>query len=147
MKKIFIYYSSTGNGDLVSKYLEKEYDIRKVNTLEPLPKSYFFSILIGGYKAMRNYKDKLDNFDSDISSYDEVLIGSPIWNDRLCSVINSVLEKIDLTNKKVGFVLYSGSGKAGKASKLINEKYKTVPIILKEPKKNKDELKKLEVLL
>ena len=147
MKKLFIYYSSTGNGDEVSKYLEKEYDIRKVNSLEPLPKSYFLSILIGGYKAMRNYKDKLDNFDSDISSYDEIVIGSPIWNDRLCSPINSVLDKINITNKKIKFVLYSGSGKASKASKLINEKYKTVPIILKEPKKNKDELKKLEVLL
>ena len=31
MKKVFIYYSLTGNGDLVSKfYKEKGYDIKKI---------------------------------------------------------------------------------------------------------------------
>ena len=96
MKKLFIYYSLSGNGDEVANYLSKSFDIRKVNPKNPLPKLYIFSLLVGGYKAMRNYKDKLDNFDTDISSYDEKLIGSPIWNDRLSSPINSVLDMIDI---------------------------------------------------
>ena len=147
MKKLFIYYSLSGNGDEISNYLSPSYDVRKVKTAEPLPKSYFFSILVGGYKAMTNHKDKLEDFNNNISEYDEILIGSPIWNDRLCSVINGVLDKLDLTNKKINFILYSASGKASKAIKLINEKYKVVPYVLKEPKKNKEELDKLKELL
>ncbi len=144
MKKLFIYYSLSGNGDLVADYLKnKNIDIRKVNTTETLPKSMVLRILSGGFKAMINYKDKLSNFDNDISKYDEVIIGSPVWNSRLSSPINSVLDMIDLNNKKITFILYSGSGKALKAHELINKKYKAKIIDLKEPLRNHDELDKL----
>ena len=145
MKKIFIYYSLTGNGDEVASLMkEKGYDIRKVNTLESLPNTFFLRIIVGGYKAMIDYKDKLDNFDSDISSYDEVVIGSPIWNSRLSSPINSVLNYIDLKDKKITFILYSGSGKDNKATKLLLEKYKGSKVInIREPLKNSEYKKQI----
>ena len=31
MKKLLIYYSLTGNGDLVAEFLKESFDIRKVN--------------------------------------------------------------------------------------------------------------------
>ena len=53
-------------------------------------------------------------------------------------------KKIDLKYKKLTFILYSGSGVSKKATDLINKKYRDVKIInLKEPKTNKEELKKL----
>ncbi len=144
MKKIFIYYSLSGNGDLVAEYLsKKDIDIRKVNTSETLSKNMVLRIITGGFKAMINYKDKLVGFDNDIASYNEIIIGSPIWNSRLSSPINSVLDKINLSNKKITFILYSGSGKAIKAHELINKKFKAKIIDLKEPLRNKEELKKL----
>ena len=112
MKKIFIYYSLTGNGDLIAEYLKRKgYEIRKVETGEPLPRNNILRILTGGYKAMINYEDRLVNFNDDISKYAEILIGSPIWNFRLSSPINTVLKLLNLKNKKVKFVLYSGSNK------------------------------------
>ena len=84
------------------------------------------------------------DFDNDVKEYDEVIIGSPIWNGRFSSPINTVLSKIDLKDKKVSFILYSGSGEAKKATKLINKKYPNASItILKEPKKYNEELDKL----
>lgn len=145
MKKIFIYYSLTGNGDLVANILkEKGYDIRKVITKEELSKNNILRILTGGYKAMINYEDKLNNFDCNIDNYDEIIIGSPIWNGRLSSPINSVLKLINIKNKKVNFILYSGGGKDRQATKLINKKYPNSNILhLKEPLKNKEELHKI----
>lgn len=145
MQKIFIYYSLTGNGDMVADYLkDKGYDILKVETSEVLPKNFILRILTGGYKAMINYCDKLENFDIDFFKYDEVVIGSPIWNSRISSPINTVLKELDLNNKKLTFILYSGNGKENKATEFIKEKYKNSLVInLMEPKKNKEELKKL----
>lgn len=145
MKKIFIYYSLTGNGDEVANYLKsKDYDIRKVQTNEPLPNNYILRILSGGYKAMINYEDSLIDFDNNIQEYEEVIIGSPIWNDRLSSPINTTLKMLDLQNKKVSFILYSGSGKAKKATDIILQKYNNPKIInLKEPKQNNEELRKI----
>lgn len=145
MNKIFIYYSLTGNGDVVASVLkEKGYEIRKVNTLEPLPKNRFLSILVGGFKAGIEYKDKLVNFNSNIDDYDEIVIGSPIWNARLSSPINTVLNELNLDNKDISFILYSGSGVSPKATGKIKKIYPNAKIIdLHEPKKNVEELKKL----
>ena len=142
MKKIFIYYSLSGNGDVVATYLKtKNIDVRKVIIKDKMPKSYIGQILKGGFLAGINYKMELDNFDNNTDNYDEIIIGSPIWNGRLACPINTVLDNIDL-NKRISFVLYSGSGEAPKAEKMIRERYGNVNIIaLKDPKKNIDDMK------
>ena len=142
MKKIFIYYSLTGNGDVIASTLkDKGIDIRKIETLEPLPQNNILRILTGGYKAMKNYEDKLVSWDNNIEEYDEIFIGSPIWNARLSSPINTVLKNLKLDNKKITFILYSGSGKAKKTEYY---KYTGCNIVhLKEPKSNIEELQKI----
>lgn len=142
MKKIFIYYSLTGSGDIVSDYMKKKgYDIRKVISKSKYPKKMFPLMMIGGFKALNKIKDKLIDFNNDISEYDEVVIGSPIWFDRVSSPINRVLSELDLSNKKVSFIFYSGSGEGNKATERVKDLGDIV--ILKEPKKYKDELKKI----
>ena len=139
MKKIFIYYSLSGNGDAVADYLkDKKCDIRKVIMKDMMPKSYVLQIIKGGFLAGINYKAKLSNFDSNIDSYDEIIIGSPIWNGKLVPAINTVLKEIDLNKKKVSFILYSGSGEAHKAEKMIRDRFgNDINIfVLKEPKNN-----------
>jgi hypothetical protein len=147
MSKLFIYYSYYGSGDVVANYLqEKGYEIRKVESKLKLSKVFLFAMLGGGFKAVMNKKPKLINYDSDVSSYDEIVIGSPIWNDRLAPAINSVLKQTNLSNKKLTFVFYSGSGFGKHATNKVIMLYNALVINLKEPKKYKDELKKLEEL-
>lgn len=148
MKKIFIYYSLTGNGDVVADYLkEKGYDIRKVIPKNKLPKNFFLSMMVGGFKSSTNKKDKLIDFNTDISGYDEVIIGSPIWNDRLCSPINTVFNKLNFNNKKLSFILYSGGGTANTAIEKIKKLYNAKIVVLKSPKANKGELDKIKDVL
>ena len=142
MKKIFIYYSLTGSGDLVADTLKsKGYDIRKVVSKYKYPKSFFWLMIVGGFRAGTNKKDKLINFNTDISNYDEIVIGSPVWFDRVSPPVNTVLKELDLSGKKISFIFYSGSGEANKASEKVKDLGNI--IILKEPKKHKKELKNL----
>ena len=145
MKRIFIYYSLTGNGDKVANELmTKGIDIRKVITKSKPPKTMFGSIMKGGFLAGINYKSKLVDFNNDISSYDEVIIGTPIWNSRFSCPINTVLSKLDLSNKKLTFILYSASGKDNKAMIKINKLYPEAKIInLCEPNKHEEEMKEI----
>ncbi len=145
MAKLFIYYSLSGNGDVVKDKLEeKGYEIRKVTPKKKL-KNNFFGIFRGGFLAGLNKKFKLENYNNDVSNYDEIVIGSPIWNGRLSCPINEVLDITDLSNKKVSFILYSGSGEGKKAVEKINKLFSNARIIfMKEPKKHLDELNKLE---
>lgn len=145
MKKLFIYYSMTSNGDAVSDvFKDKGYDIRKVISKTKYSKKMFMLMMKGGYRATFNKCDELEDFNSDVSAYDKIVIASPIWNDRLTPAINSVLKQIDLKDKDVSFVLYSGGGSANKAKEKIKELYGVDAIVLKQPKSNKEELDKLK---
>ena len=122
MKKLFIYYSYTGNGELIANNLkEKGYDLRLVIRKKKLPKSFFFGILTGGFLAATKHKDKLVDFDENVEEYGEIVIGSPIWNARFSSPINTVLNELNLKDKKLSFILYSGSGTSPKATELIKK--------------------------
>lgn len=146
MNKLFIYYSFTGNGDLVATFLEeKGYELRRIIRKRKLPQSFFFSIMAGGFLASIKHKDKLLGLNTNIKDYDEIVIGSPIWNGRICSPINTVLSKINFAGKKLTFLFYSGSGEGKKALKRISKEYKYAKVVfLKEPKKHLEELNKLK---
>lgn len=94
---------------------------------------------------MINYKEKLINFNNNIENYDYIVIGSPIWNDRLSTPVTSALNELNINNKELTFILYSGSGTSKKATSYINNKYPNSKIInLKMPKKLKEELNKIK---
>ena len=142
MKRIFIYYSLTGNGDVLASYLKKSnIEVRKVLTKDKMPKNKFGMILTGGFLAGINHKSELIDFNDDINNYEEIIIGSPIWNGRLSCPINSVLDTLSLENKKITFIFYSGSGKAPKAKLKVKSYFPDAKVInIKEPKNNKNEI-------
>ena len=107
-------------------------------------KNNFLRILMGGFLAEINYKDVLVNFNSDIENYDEIFIGSPVWNGKLVPAINTVLNIINIKNKNINFIIYSGSGNITKLKSILKSKYSTAKIIsLVLPKENNKELDKL----
>lgn len=144
--KYFIYFSETGNGDVVADYLkEKDFQIIKIEMKKKLAKSFFFKMMQGGFLASIHAKSKINDLELNLNMDDEVVIGSPIWNARLASPINTILKKYEFV--RPSFVLYSGSGTAKAAIKYLNKNYpNSKVVILKEPKKNAEELNKLSLL-
>ena len=64
MKKLFIYYSLSGNGDIIADYLkDKNYEIRKIEAKKGLPNNMFLRILTGGFLAGINHKTPIKDFD------------------------------------------------------------------------------------
>ena len=148
MNTLFIYYSHTGNGDVVAEYLSaKGVEARKVEPMKPLPKSFFWSIMKGGFLATIGHKAKLLPYDKSLEGVDRVVIGSPVWNARFSCPINFLLADADFSGKEMVFVLYAGSGAAPKARLRIEKEYPEAKVIvLKEPKKYPEELEKLDEL-
>ena len=138
--KVFYYFTLSGNGDMVASVLaESGIECRKVELSKPFPKSKFLAIMKGGFAASIKRKESVQDYNKDVSAFDEVVIGSPIWNGRFSTPINTVLSDLDLTGKKVSFVLYSASGEAKKAVERIEAEYPgSKYVIVKEPKKNEN---------
>jgi len=145
-KTLFVYYSFSGNGDLIAEaFREKGAEVRKVTPKRNLPKSFFWSVMTGGFLATIGHKSPLKGFDSDLSGYDKIVIGSPIWNGRLSCPINTVLSDCDLAGKDIAFVLYAGGGEAPGAAERLRQAYPNATVtVLKDPKKYPEELEKLK---
>ncbi len=141
---LFIYYSLSGNGDVVAEAMkEKGYEIRKIETVKKMPESMFSRIMQGGFKASVGYKDKLKDYDKSLDGHDEVVVGAPIWAGKLASPLNTVLRDIDFSGKKLTFILYAGSGEGPKAERYVKKLYPEAKVImLKEPKVFTSELEK-----
>ena len=144
MKRLFVYYSNSGNGDYVASIMqEKGFNTLKIEMEKELPQSFFFKILTGGFMAMINNKAKVKNDLSIIKNYDEIYVGTPIWNGKVSSPINTVLEELKTT--KFNLICYSGSGKIKRLVRQVKDYNIENIISLIEPLKNKqDTIKILE---
>ena len=143
MKKLFIYYSQSGNGDSLCELMKaKGFDIIKVETVKPIKKMNFFRILRYGGEAMMKKKRPIKPIDLRLEEYDHVFIGSPIWNDRLATPILALLSEFEFDKEITKFILYSGGGSAKHAEAQLKQTgFKWDPIVLKQPLKYPDEAK------
>ena len=71
-----------------------------------------------------NSRPEIENKVSNISEYDKVLIGFPIWWYTCPRIINTFIEENDLTNKKI--YLFATSGGSG-IEQSINDLKKMYP--------------------
>ena len=145
MKKYFIYYSLTGNGDYLGElFKNKGYEIIKVETLKNIGKIGFFKMMKYGKDAWLNKKEKIKELKLNIENDDLVIIGSPIWNDRLSTPINMVLSILKLNKENTRFVLYpAGSSTKKSLGQIEKLGFKLSPIIISNPLKKKEEAIKI----
>ena len=143
--KYFIYFSATGNGDFLASILkEKGYEPVKVETIKPLGKMNFFRILKYGGQAMTNKKAKIKPLSLELTKDDEVIIGSPIWNDRLSTPINTVLSMFEFDKETTKIILYPAGEDTKKSFKQLEKLgFKKQPLVISNPLKKQDAAKEL----
>ena len=143
--KYFVYFSLSGNGDFLATLLkEKGYELIKLEMLKTPKKIGFFTILRYGGRAMMNKKEKLADIPLFIKDEDEVIIGSPIWNDRLSTPINAILSKVNFNKETTKFLVYPAGEGAKKVFKQVEKLgFKNAPVVISNPLKNKEKVSDL----
>ena len=138
--KYFIYFSATGNGDFLADELAlKGYTPIKVEKVKPIGKVGFWKIFKYGGRAMTNKKEKIKDIPLELKEDDVVVIGSPIWNDRLSTPINSLLAKFDFNKETTKFILYPAGEGTKKSLKQIEKLgFKQTPLVISYPLKKKE---------
>lgn len=114
-KILIVYYSSGGNTKTVAQNLHLVVggDIKEIQLLEKYPNDIFNMSKIIRKQMKENYLPKIDNID--ISNYDVIFVGSPVWNFSLSLPIQSFLKNNNFENKIViPFFTYSGGANKNK---------------------------------
>ena len=143
--KYFVYYSLSHNGDLLADLLkEYGYSPIKVEAVKPLKKPNFFTIMKYGGDAMFNKKRKIKDLDVEFKDDDLVVVGSPIWNDRLSTPINTVLDKYPFNKETTRFILYPAGPSTSKSFVQLQKLgFKAEPVVIQNPIKYTDKAKDL----
>ena len=145
MKKYFIYYSYTGNGDYLATIMKDlGFELIKVETIKEYGKLTFFKMLCLGRDAMIKKQEPIKELGLDIKEDDLVVIGSPIWNDRLSTPINTVLKTLELDKETTKFILYPAGATTKKALKQINRlAFMQSPVIIASPLKHQEQARQI----
>lgn len=117
MNRLIAFFSATGTTKEVAKQLASglHADLYEIKPVKP----YTNDDLNWMDKASRStleMKDKssrpeIIKGDLDVSNYDEILIGYPVWWYTAPTIINTFLEAYDFSNKKI--ILWATSGGSG----------------------------------
>ena len=105
MKSVVIFYSLTGNTDLVAKMIAERIgaDTIKLKPEKEIPTKGSSKFFLGGKSVMFHEKPKLLNEDLSLDQYDTIIIGTPIWARSFTPPINTFLSENELKNKNIYF--------------------------------------------
>lgn len=123
MKALVIYYSLEGNTKLVAEKIAEttSADIISLTVSKKYPTDGFRKFMWGGKSVVFGEKPALLNSNIDLSLYDTIIIGTPIWAGTYAPPIKTFLSQYKITNKNVAlFVCHSGGG-AEKCFKKIHD--------------------------
>ncbi len=120
MKAAVVYYSHSGNVKALAEQIARalEAPLFPLVPEKPLKGTGFGSILKGGGQVVTGQKPALKEL-PDLSSYDRVLFGTPVWAGKCAAPAFTFLSSGALAGKEVAVFTASGGGNNKKALEQI----------------------------
>ena len=117
------YFSRTGNTETVAECVAELTggDLLEIVPAVPYPGDYQDCLETARRELKEDSRPALSSHVPDISIYDTVFIGFPIWHANTPMVVRSFLEEYDLSGKTIAPFCTSGSSGIGQAMSAIRE--------------------------
>lgn len=147
MKTAIVYYSLTGNTEWVTEKIAESLRADRVRLIpqKVYPDKGLKKFLWGGKSAIMGETPALEAYAFDLSAYDLIILGTPVWASTFAPPIRTFLQdnKEQLLGKRLAVVTcYSGGGadKAiAKMLKFLDRDAFDAQLILIDPKDKADE--------
>lgn len=104
---------STGNTQALARQVQSLLgcDMYRIVEADPYPGSYDQTVTRNVAEEQAGARPAIAGSLPDLSGYDTVLLGCPVWNVRAPMIMSTFLEAVDLTGKTIRpFVTYAVSG-------------------------------------
>ncbi len=119
---LIIYYSFEGNTEIIAKSIAEmtQGELLNIKPIKELKSKGFSKYFWGGSQIYMKKKPELVSFDKDISNYETIFIGTPIWAGTFAPPVKTLLDYEKLKGKQVYF-FYTHAGGPGKVEKIARE--------------------------
>ena len=102
-----------GNTEIVAEFIQKAIggDLFEVETVKPYAEDYYACIDEAQKELRANARPEIKSYPENLQSYDVIFVGFPNWWGTMPMAMFTLLEKYDLTGKKIiPFCTNEGSG-------------------------------------
>lgn len=102
-KKLIVYYSYTGNTKKIAESIQKKLgcDILEIKPVVPYSTDYQTVVDEEQNNESAMKTPEIEKIDKDLSNYDEIIVGTPVWWYTIAPVIRTFLKEIDLSGKTI----------------------------------------------
>lgn len=103
MKKVIVYYSYRGNTKSIAEMIQKSTgaDIARIETVVSYDGDYNSVVNQGQDEVNSGYCPEIKPLNIDLSKYDEVILGTPVWWYTFAPAMHTFLKENDLSGKTV----------------------------------------------
>ena len=112
-KALIIYFTRTGNTELFANYIKEKMNIElfKILPAYPYPEDNDEMSKVCQEEQSSNARPEIKDPLTDVSEYDTILLGTPIWYGHIPNIVMTQLEKLNLNGKTIyPFNTHGGSG-------------------------------------
>lgn len=123
-KILVLYYSKSGNTQKIAHMIGNciDADIVQIKALKPYPSNYDETVLQVRKENAQNYSPQLQDNIPNLSQYDTIILGSPIWANHLSLPIKTFLKTHNLAGKTIlPFLTYIVSRSGGECYQQISD--------------------------
>jgi flavodoxin len=117
MRPLIIYYSNTGNNELLASHLQKKLGCAILKVEEASRRSGFTIFL----DIIFNRNPKLKEHGVHLEHYDHFIFVGPIWAGRIASPLRAFMRKEKNLIKSYSFITFCGGGANEQAEKVQKE--------------------------
>ena len=123
-KALVLYYSQTGTTEAVAKAIQAQTgaDIEAIVPVESYGEDYGATIARGQKELREQNWPEIQPIQADLSKYEVIFLGYPIWFGTYANPIATVLDQVDFTGKKVIPFCTFGSGGLEESVAAIRQK-------------------------
>lgn len=122
-RTLVLYYSQTGSTQAASEEVARLLgaDIERFDVTEPYDGTYQQTIMRGQKEMAAGILPEIVPIKADLSKYDTIFLGFPIWYGQPCLPLKALISTIDLSGKKIVPVCTFGSGGLVEATEFLRE--------------------------
>lgn len=108
MKTLVVYYSRTGNTKIIAETIAKDLaaDLEEITEIQP--KTGIIGWLVAGKDATLQKSTPINALKHQVTNYDLVIIGTPVWSWNMSPPVRSFLQKYKQNLKQVAFFATMG---------------------------------------
>jgi flavodoxin len=119
MKTLVAFYSLDGNTRYIAETIAKQLhaDLLEIKPKKEYPSQGFMKYFLGGKSAIFKECPKLTNQNINLSDYQNIIIGTPIWAGSYSAPINSFIKQNKIKNKSIALFACHASNEVDAAKK------------------------------